>query len=103
MPASQPTRLLEGGDRIDLGDRQFEVLHLPGVTAGACGDRTSESELEQWEGTVIPTPPAASFSKVQRYELGTPLFGHPSEKSTHHPQPTLLGQNSRRQGQTLLI
>jgi glyoxylase-like metal-dependent hydrolase (beta-lactamase superfamily II) len=37
MPASQPTRLLEDGDQIDLGGRQFEVLHLPGVTAGACG------------------------------------------------------------------
>ncbi|MEM7124153.1 MAG: MBL fold metallo-hydrolase [Pseudomonadota bacterium] len=37
MPASTPTRLLEEGDRIDLGDRQFDVLHLPGVTAGASG------------------------------------------------------------------
>ncbi len=37
MPPSQPTRLLADGDVIDLGGRQFEVLHLPGVTAGACG------------------------------------------------------------------
>ena len=37
MPPSQPTRLLEDGDQIDLGGRQFEVLHLPGVTAGASG------------------------------------------------------------------
>ena len=36
MPASEPTRLLEDGDVIDLGDRAFTVLHLPGVTAGAC-------------------------------------------------------------------
>ena len=37
MPASTPTWLLEEGDRIDLGGRQFDVLHLPGITAGACG------------------------------------------------------------------
>lgn len=36
MPPSEPTRLLADGDIIDLGDRTFEVLHLPGVTEGAC-------------------------------------------------------------------
>ena len=35
MPASEATRSLVGGDKIDLGDRVFDVLHLPGVTAGA--------------------------------------------------------------------
>lgn len=28
------TRLLEGGDIIDLGDRQFEVIHTPGHSPG---------------------------------------------------------------------
>ena len=37
MPASEPTRLLSDGDNIDLGDRIFEVVHLPGVTDGASG------------------------------------------------------------------
>ncbi len=37
MPASEPTRLLTDGDTIDLGDRTFEVVHLPGVTDGASG------------------------------------------------------------------
>ncbi len=32
-----PTRLLEEGDVIDLGDRRFEVLHLPGYTPGSIG------------------------------------------------------------------
>jgi glyoxylase-like metal-dependent hydrolase (beta-lactamase superfamily II) len=31
------TRLLATGDEIDLGDRQFEVLHLPGHSPGSIG------------------------------------------------------------------
>ena len=34
MPACEPTRLLAEGDSIELGNRVFEVLHLPGITAG---------------------------------------------------------------------
>jgi len=32
-----PTRELENGDVIDLGDRHFEVLHLPGHSPGSVG------------------------------------------------------------------
>jgi glyoxylase-like metal-dependent hydrolase (beta-lactamase superfamily II) len=37
------TRLVEDGDLVDLGDRSFEVLHLPGHTPGSIGllDRRS--------------------------------------------------------------
>ena len=37
MRATTPTRTLEEGDVIDLGDRAFEVLHLPGHTPGSIG------------------------------------------------------------------
>lgn len=45
MPASEPTRLLYDGDVIDIGNRTFEVLHLPGVTNGASGLYERESGL----------------------------------------------------------
>jgi len=32
-----PTRIVEEGDAIDLGDRSFTVLHLPGHTPGEIG------------------------------------------------------------------
>jgi glyoxylase-like metal-dependent hydrolase (beta-lactamase superfamily II) len=34
-PGAEPTLLLDDGDRIDLGDRSFAVLHTPGHTAGS--------------------------------------------------------------------
>ena len=36
-PAAPATRLVGEGDRIDLGDRVFEVLHLPGHSPGSIG------------------------------------------------------------------
>jgi glyoxylase-like metal-dependent hydrolase (beta-lactamase superfamily II) len=37
LPPAPPTRLLEDGDVIDLGDRVLEVLHLPGHSPGSIG------------------------------------------------------------------
>ena len=34
VSSAPPTRLLEDGDRIDLGDRSFEVIHTPGHSPG---------------------------------------------------------------------
>lgn len=36
-PAAVPTRLVDEGDIIDLGNRHFEVLHLPGHSPGSIG------------------------------------------------------------------
>jgi glyoxylase-like metal-dependent hydrolase (beta-lactamase superfamily II) len=35
MQGAVPTTQLSDGDVIDLGDRQFEVLHMPGMTPGS--------------------------------------------------------------------
>jgi glyoxylase-like metal-dependent hydrolase (beta-lactamase superfamily II) len=37
LRAFEPTRLLEEGEMIDLGNRVFEVLHLPGHSPGSVG------------------------------------------------------------------
>ncbi len=34
---ARPTRIVAEGDRIDTGDRSFEVLHLPGHSPGSIG------------------------------------------------------------------
>ncbi|MHA6688158.1 MBL fold metallo-hydrolase [Mesorhizobium sp. A556] len=34
MKSVAPDQLLSGGDVIDLGDRQFEVIHTPGHSPG---------------------------------------------------------------------
>ncbi|HET9671762.1 MAG TPA: MBL fold metallo-hydrolase [Actinomycetota bacterium] len=44
-PPAEPTRLVEAGDVVDLGDRSFEVLHLPGHTAGSIGLWDAENGL----------------------------------------------------------
>jgi glyoxylase-like metal-dependent hydrolase (beta-lactamase superfamily II) len=37
IAAAPPTRLIDDGDVIDLGDRTFEVIHLPGHSPGSIG------------------------------------------------------------------
>lgn len=37
VPDAAPTRVVVEGDRIDLGDRSFEVIHLPGHSPGSIG------------------------------------------------------------------
>lgn len=37
VKAAPATRLLQEGDRVDLGDRRFTVIHLPGHSPGSIG------------------------------------------------------------------
>jgi len=43
-PAAPATRLVQEGDMIDLGDRVFEVMHLPGHSPGSIGLWEAQSE-----------------------------------------------------------
>jgi glyoxylase-like metal-dependent hydrolase (beta-lactamase superfamily II) len=60
-----PTRELVAGDVIDLGDRHFEVMHLPGHSPGSCGlweesTRTLFSGDAIYDGALIDTLPDSS-------------------------------------------
>ena len=59
-PAAVPTRLVDEGDVIDLGDRNFRVLHLPGHSPGSIGlweekSGTLFSEDAIYDGPLLDT------------------------------------------------
>ncbi len=37
LEPAPPTRVLEDGDTVDIGDRAFEVIHIPGHSPGSIG------------------------------------------------------------------
>ena len=69
VTACEPTRLLKDGDLIDLGNRSFEVLHLPGITKGTCG-------LFEPETGVLFTGEALVWNGSDVYD------GEPGDRST---------------------
>ncbi len=70
-PAAQPTAILQGGETIDLGDRSFVVLHLPGHSPGSIGlwdERTGLlfSGDAVYEGGLIDGLPGADIDAYVR-------------------------------------
>jgi len=69
-----PTRIVEEGDAIDLGDRHFEVLHLPGHSPGSIGlweaaSGTLFSGDAIYDGVLIddlPTSDVADYIRTMR-------------------------------------
>lgn len=89
----RPDHLLEDGDRILLGDQEFEVLHTPGHTAGSILLRSPRRDGTFSGDTLLPhiTPNAlsvrlsergalpqylATLRRLQQETLGTVLPGH---------------------------
>lgn len=63
----EPTRLVDEGDIIDIGDRRFEVLHLPGHSPGSIGLWEPASGYlftgdALYDGVIVDTGPGASIS-----------------------------------------
>lgn len=66
-PSVEPSRLVDEGDIVDLGDRRFEVIHLPGHSPGsvglwdarACHLFTGDA---LYDGVIVDTGPGASVS-----------------------------------------
>ncbi|MCU1345503.1 MAG: hypothetical protein JWL70_1769 [Acidimicrobiia bacterium] len=67
----EPTQLLNDGDVLDLGDRAFEVMHLPGHSAGSIGLWDSVNGVlfsgdAICEGAVFDTLPGSNVEDYHR-------------------------------------
>ena len=85
MPAP-PTRILGEGDRIDLGDRAFEVLHIPGRTPGS---------IALWEAATgfLFTGETLFFDPLDRDfpPADAALYGRSLRRLTALPVTTVFG------------
>lgn len=66
--AAPPTRLIDEGDIIDLGNRAFEVIHLPGHSPGSIGlweaaTGTLFSGDAVYDGPLLDKLPGANIEK----------------------------------------
>jgi glyoxylase-like metal-dependent hydrolase (beta-lactamase superfamily II) len=88
LRAAAPTQILNEGDVLDLGNRAFEVLHLPGHSPGCIalydpqaqelfsGDVIYDGELlDQLHCSHVPTY-IHTFERLQRLPVETAYPGH---------------------------
>jgi glyoxylase-like metal-dependent hydrolase (beta-lactamase superfamily II) len=78
---------LQEGDRLSLGDDEYEVLHAPGHTPGSLLLRQAEGEHTFTGDTILPqiTPNALSVTRAERHALPTYL------RTLHHLRELELG------------
>jgi glyoxylase-like metal-dependent hydrolase (beta-lactamase superfamily II) len=78
LHSAEPTQLLKEGDVLDLGNRAFEVLHLPGHSPGCIALYDAKSQelfsgdivydgdlLDELPGSDIPTYSGSRYYEVQ--------------------------------------
>ena len=70
-PGAEPTSFIADGDVIDLGDRTFEVLHVPGHTRGSVALWEAASGVlftgdTLYDGTMDFDDPAAATNSLRR-------------------------------------
>ncbi|MBA3923830.1 MAG: MBL fold metallo-hydrolase [Nostocaceae cyanobacterium] len=86
--AAEPTQILQEGDVLDLGDRAFEVMHLPGHSPGCIalydplakelfsGDVIYDGELlDELHCSHIPTY-ITTYERLQKVAIETVYPGH---------------------------
>ena len=86
--AAPPTRLIEEGDVIDLGDRRFEVLHTPGHSPGSIclwepargilfsGDLVYDGEILNEVYHTVPEDVVASMERLRAIPARAIHGGH---------------------------
>ena len=102
MPAAPATRLLWDGDRIDLGDRSFEVIHTPGHSPGGIalweaatgilfsGDIVYDGELIEGTSDLEQTQYVTSMERLLALPVRVVHGGHfPSYAGARHRQMIL--------------
>lgn len=88
LQGAEPTDILQAGDVLDLGDRAFEVLHLPGHSPGCIalyeprsqdlfsGDVIYDGELlDELHCSHIPTY-INTYERLQKMAISTVYPGH---------------------------
>ncbi|MBW4442732.1 MAG: MBL fold metallo-hydrolase [Plectolyngbya sp. WJT66-NPBG17] len=88
LRGAEPTEILQEGDVLDLGDRAFEVLHLPGHSPGCIGLYDSQSQdlfsgdviydgdlLDELHCSHIPTY-IESYERLKKMSIETVYPGH---------------------------
>lgn len=99
--AVAPTHLVDEGDVVDLGDRRFDVLHLPGHSPGSIGllEKTTGSLFTGdalYDGVIVDTGPGASISaylptmeRLKRMPVAEVFGGH-NDPMTHGRMITVI-------------
>jgi glyoxylase-like metal-dependent hydrolase (beta-lactamase superfamily II) len=84
-PGAEPTILLKDGDVVDLGDRQFEVVHTPGHTDGStCLWDAASGTVFTGDAIYVDAPldfsdtqaGARSLERLVELPVGTAHAGH---------------------------
>ena len=99
VAAAPATRLLWDGDIVDLGDRQFEVIHTPGHSPGGIalweaatgvlfsGDIVYDGELIEGVSALEQTQYRTSMERLLRLPVRVVHGGHfPSYSGARHKQ-----------------
>ena len=68
---ARPTRVVDEGDEVSLGNRRFEVLHLPGHSPGSVGLWESETGVlfsgdAVYDGPLLDTLPESDLAAYAR-------------------------------------
>lgn len=98
VPAAEPTRLVDEGDVIDLGDRQLHVLHTPGHSPGSVslwesGTATLIGGDAIYDGLLIDTLPE---SDLAAYRMTMERLRNLPAKVVHGGHRESFGQSKLR-------